>query len=80
MRKYDPHAALDGGPDGLEFYRFLAAEAPAFLEQGGKLIVEFGDGQETSLSEIFRTSGWTVESIKNDYTERPRMLAASKRN
>ncbi len=80
VRKYDPHAALDGSPDGLEFYRFLAAEAPAFLEQGGKLIVEFGDGQETSLSEIFRTSGWTVESIKNDYTERPRMLAASKRN
>jgi methylase of polypeptide subunit release factors len=45
VRDFDPRAALDGGADGLDFYRLLAAEAKPFLKPGGKIMLEFGDGQ-----------------------------------
>jgi release factor glutamine methyltransferase len=76
VRQYDPHSALDGGSDGLDFYRLLAREAPAFLAEGGKFLAEFGDGQEEWVSAIFSSSGWRVERILSDYTSRPRIIAA----
>jgi release factor glutamine methyltransferase len=76
VRKYDPHSALDGGSDGLDFYRLLASEAARFLEPTGKIVVEFGDGQENAIAGIFEKAGWEVETIINDYTARPRMLSA----
>src|SRR6185295_18826821 len=45
VRDHDPRAALDGGIDGLAFYRRLAAEARSFLKPTGRLMLEFGDGQ-----------------------------------
>ena len=45
VRDFDPRGALDGGADGLDFYRRLAAEAAAFLKPGGRVMLEFGDGQ-----------------------------------
>ncbi len=45
VRDYDPRAALDGGADGLNFYRLLAGEAPAWLKAGGGPFAECGDGQ-----------------------------------
>jgi release factor glutamine methyltransferase len=75
VRKYDPHSALDGGCDGLDFYRLLAREAPRFLAEGGKFLAEFGDGQEEWVSAIFSSSGWRVETILNDYTSRPRIIS-----
>jgi release factor glutamine methyltransferase len=76
VRNYDPHSALDGGADGLDFYRLLATEAARYIEPGGKILIEFGDGQENQISQIFADKNWIIESIKNDYTGRPRMLAA----
>lgn len=76
VRNYDPHSALDGGSDGLDFYRLLAAEAPAFLASGGTFFAEFGDGQEAEVATIFSSLGWTVEEILNDYTSRPRIIVA----
>ncbi len=76
VREHDPRVALDGGPDGLGYYRRLAVETPAFLRQKGCLMLEFGDGQETAIGEILSQSGWIIEAIEKDYTQRPRILIA----
>ena len=76
VRDYDPHRALDGGGDGLDFYRYLAAHAKFVLKAKGKLMVEFGDGQAEALQKIFSNENWVVERIRSDYTQRPRILIA----
>ena len=74
VRDHDPRLALDGGVDGLDFYRQLAAEAAAFLKPGGKLMLEFGDGQADALQKIFTAQKWVVEAVKDDYSHRARIL------
>ncbi|MBN2505607.1 MAG: peptide chain release factor N(5)-glutamine methyltransferase [Verrucomicrobia bacterium] len=74
VREYDPVLALDGGPDGMAFYRRLAGEAPPFLAGAGRLMVEFGDGQSGVLEELFRAQKWVVEGVTPDYAGRPRHL------
>ena len=76
VRDYDPRVALDGGPDGLEFYRRLAAEAGGWLTPQGRLMVELGDGQHASANGLFTNAGWTVESVERDYSGRERILIA----
>jgi release factor glutamine methyltransferase len=58
VRDWDPLAALDGGPDGLEAYRDIAAGAAPLLAPGGLLAVEIGTGQEHSVAAIFATYDW----------------------
>src|ERR1019366_8138256 len=53
VRDFDPRLALDGGTDGLDFYRRLAAEAKPFLKPDGNIMVEFGDGQADDIKKIF---------------------------
>ncbi len=76
VRDFDPRLALDGGADGLEFYRLIASQAGAFLKPGGKLMVEFGDGQAETIRRIFETEKWIVEAVKEDYSQRARILVA----
>jgi release factor glutamine methyltransferase len=76
VRDFDPRGALDGGADGLEFYRRLAAEARAFLNPDGKVMLEFGDGQADAIRRIFEEQKWIVEAIREDYTQRQRILIA----
>ena len=76
VRDYDPRCALDGGPDGLDFFRRLTAEAGAFLKPGGRAMLEFGDGQADAIRKIFTSQKWIVEAVKEDYTHRPRVLIA----
>jgi len=77
VRDYDPRLALDGGPDGLDFYRRLAREAAKYLEPAGRIMLEFGDGQADRIREIFADHNWVVERIEADYSGRPRILVAS---
>ena len=49
VRDFEPHLALDGGVDGLDFYRRLAVEAPKHLVRGGTLLVECGQGQAQDI-------------------------------
>jgi release factor glutamine methyltransferase len=74
VREHDPRGALDGGPDGLNFYRQIAAESRPFLKPDGKIMLEFGDGQAPSIREIFESQKWIVEAIIEDYNQRPRIL------
>jgi release factor glutamine methyltransferase len=76
VRDFDPHGALDGGADGLEFYRLIALQVKTFLKPGGKVMVEFGDGQAEAVRQIFETEKWIVEAVKEDYSQRARILVA----
>jgi len=76
VRDFDPHTALDGGADGLDFYRLLAAQAGAFLRPGGRIMLEFGDGQAEFVRRILEAQKWIVEAVKEDYSQRPRHLIA----
>jgi release factor glutamine methyltransferase len=76
VRDFDPRGALDGGPDGLDFYRQFATEAHKFLKPAGKIMLEFGDGQGDSIRKIFEEQKWIVEAIREDYTQRQRILIA----
>ena len=75
VRDHDPRVALDGGPDGLEFYRRLAATARDRLRaEDGRMMLEFGDGQAERLRDVFGLHKWVVERVGADYTDRPRIL------
>ena len=76
VRDFDPKLALDGGADGLDFYRRIAKEAPPFFKSHGKLMLEFGDGQAEALKKIFSGEKWIVDEIVADYSARPRILIA----
>jgi release factor glutamine methyltransferase len=76
VRDFDPRGALDGGADGLDFYRRLASEAPGWLAPGGKLMVEFGDGQAPAVESLFAGQKWIVEAVHADYSQRQRILIA----
>lgn len=76
VKDFDPRTALDGGADGLDFYRRLAKEAGTFLKPGGKIMVEFGDGQAAATRNIFAAEKWVVEAVKEDYSQRARILMA----
>ncbi|HEY3932900.1 MAG TPA: peptide chain release factor N(5)-glutamine methyltransferase [Verrucomicrobiae bacterium] len=76
VRDFDPRAALDGGADGLDFYRKIATEAKLFLKPDGKIMLEFGDGQAGTICKIFENEKWIVEAVKEDYSQRARILIA----
>ena len=78
VRDFDPRSALDGGADGLDFYRMLATQAKPFLKTDGKIMLEFGDGQAEAIRTIFETEKWIVEAVKEDYSQRARILIAKK--
>ena len=76
VRDFDPRSALDGGADGLDFSRRLAAEAKSFLKPAGKIMLEFGDGQADAIKSIFENEKWIVEAVRDDYSQRARILVA----
>lgn len=53
VRDYEPRIALDGGEDGLEFYRRLAREVTRYITRGGLLMLEVGEGQAEEVLKLF---------------------------
>ncbi len=76
VRDHDPRLALDGGVDGLEFYRVLSAEAGRWVNPGGAVMVEFGDDQGPAIRDMFLAHGWLVDELLPDYSGRARILIA----
>jgi release factor glutamine methyltransferase len=74
VRDHDPMAALDGGVDGLEFYRSLAAGAGALLAVNGQLAVEIGYDQRETVAAVFLESGFKELAFHKDLGCRPRVL------
>jgi len=62
----EPRMALDGGPDGLRFYRPLAAQALPLLVAGGTLAVEIGDEQGPAVAAVFRETGFADVRVLRD--------------
>jgi len=77
VRDYDPALALDGGADGLDAYRAIAAQAHRLLAPGGRLIVELGAGQEAAVRALFTKAGLTVAAARDDLAGIPRALSAT---
>jgi len=77
VRDYDPALALDGGADGLDAYRAIAAQAHCLLTPGGRLIVELGAGQEAAVRALFTKAGLTVAAARDDLAGIPRALSAT---
>jgi release factor glutamine methyltransferase len=74
VREHDPVVALDGGEDGLMFYRKIAASAGALMAQHGRVAVEIGYDQRESVAEIFIQKGFEELSFHSDLADRPRAL------
>jgi len=75
---HDPMAALDGGADGLDAYRTIAARAGDFLSPGGHLLVEIGAGQAEAVVRLFHRSGLDIDrdGVRTDLARRPRCVLA----
>ncbi len=66
VRDYEPHMALDGGMDGLDFYRAISAKWKNSLNDGGKLIFEIGYDQALQVEEILNRNGYeNIQSYKD---------------
>jgi len=72
IRKYEPRMALDGGGDGLAFYRIIAKLANALLKQKGRLYFETGDNQTAAVADLLNENGFVEILTFNDLAGRPR--------
>lgn len=73
---HEPAMALDGGKDGLLFYRYLATRYQECLKPGGWLAVEIGWEQGQAVSALLNQSGWIGISVRQDLEGRDRVVLA----
>ena len=74
VSEYEPKMALDGGEDGLVFYRRIAREAKAVLLPGARLYLEIGYDQGESVKDIFQKEGYEAVEVFPDLSGNPRVL------
>ena len=60
VKNYEPRIALDGGDDGLEFYKRLAQEVSRFIVRGGMLVLEVGEGQAEAVLKLFEKRDYAM--------------------
>ena len=72
--KNEPKIALDGGEDGLNFYRILAKECKKYLNNSGILAVEIGYNQKEKVLKIFQENGLKDLYSKKDYGNNDRII------
>lgn len=77
VRCWDPLSALDGGRDGLAFYRRIFTEAPAVLKDGADIVLEVGDGQAEEVLGLGSCAGFTPLGSRDDLTGTPRAVLLS---
>lgn len=75
VRDHEPHLALDGGPDGLDAYRAILAEAPGLLAPGAGLAVEIGIGQADDVAALFAAAGLAEIAVTPDLAGRARVVS-----
>ena len=76
VKNYEPHMALYGGEDGLDFYRSIAKNFAPALKPGGYLAFEFGDDQGDDVCRILAENGYTILERTRDYNDRERAVLA----
>lgn len=78
VRDHEPRMALDGGADGLTFYRRLAAEAGAFLLPGARLMMEVGYDQAAEVAALFAAPQWDGHATHDDLAGTPRVVSVQR--
>lgn len=76
VAEHDPALALDGGVDGLGFYRRIAIDAKKWLTENGKVVLEIGSDQGEDVSNIFDEAGFGNSSVIKDYNKMDRIVLA----
>jgi release factor glutamine methyltransferase len=76
IRDWEPAEALDGGKDGLDFYRTIFSNAGSYLRERGTLILELGYGQAGEVTTIAEKAGFENIEVKKDYAGTERILKA----
>ena len=77
VKDHEPMSALDGGKDGLDFYRRIAVEAPSHLNKNGVLMMEIGYDQRISVTELLQETVKFSDIIcLQDLTGKDRIIAA----
>ena len=77
VRTYEPHLALDGGADGLDFYRRIMADAPVMLKAGGAIAIEVGIGQAADVAALAEQHPRIVRTeLKKDLAGVERVVVA----
>ncbi len=74
VRNFDPLRALDGGADGLDAYRTIAAESARHLEADGVVAVEIGSSQKAEVTDIFLGAGFLMKTALRDLAGNDRVL------
>jgi release factor glutamine methyltransferase len=74
VRNFDPARALDGGADGLDAYRMIAAQAKVYLKAAGRLAVEIGHTQREAVRRLFEAAGFRIVEARKDLAGRDRVL------
>ena len=76
---YEPHEALDGGPDGLHYHRRIIEAAPGFLNEGGWLALEVGEGQAPAVRSLIETTrAFGAPEVRQDLAGRDRVMLAQR--
>ena len=73
VKEHDPKISLDGGEDGLEFYKQIANVAKSFLNKNGKILLEIGINQAKNVQKLLKNAGFSVY-VKNDYNNIERIV------
>lgn len=73
VARFEPRAALIGGPDGLAVIRRLLVGAKQRLAVGGRLVIEFGFGQDAAVAALASGAGWRVIELRRDLQQIPRV-------
>lgn len=76
VKDHEPHLALHGGDDGLDFYRSIISNYSQVLKPGGFLCFEFGMGQGDAVCSLLNEHGYTVLERTKDYNDRERACIA----
>lgn len=79
VRECDPVLALDGGEDGLDFYREIISKAPDRLNNGGLLFFEVGKGQAQDVKKLLKESGFEEIKIIKDYNKIERVICGKRK-
>ncbi len=80
VARFEPFAALDGGPDGLDAYRALAPRIGHLLKPSGHAFLELGAGQGDAVGTLLRTAGLETTRFAADLAGIPRCLVAKRHN
>ena len=79
VRDFEPHLALDGGADGLDFYRAIITNFTPQLNPGGYFCFEFGMGQEEAVCALLKAANFEIIELRRDSGDIIRAVLARKR-